>query len=83
MCVLTSVGRELLLNIITLQGIGFLDTLTHLVYFIIVPDGLFVSRIHCLLITFLSCFFHDYFNQIAHTASIWSRFITVLNGIVE
>ena len=63
---LTSVGRKLLLNIITLQGSGFLDSVTRLVYLIIVLYGLFVSEVHCLLITFLSYFFHNYFNQIAH-----------------
>ena len=67
MCIPMSVRRELLLNIITLQDIGFLDTLTRLLYLIIVPNGLFVSKIHCLLITFLSYFFHNYFNQIAQT----------------
>ena len=63
----SDVCRErITIYIITLQGIGFLATLTRLVYLIIIPNGLFVSRIHCLLITFLSYYFHHYFSQIAH-----------------
>ena len=65
--VCSDVCRErITINIIALQGIGFLDALTRLVYLIMVPIGLFVSRIHCLLITFLSYSFHNYFIQIAH-----------------
>ena len=81
--VCSDVCRErITINIITLQGIGFLDALTRLVYLIIVPNGLFVSRIHCLLITFLS-----YFISIIILIKLLIRihmvsFITVLNGIV-
>ena len=82
MCVLTSVGRKLLLNIITLQDTGFLDTLTRLVYLIIVPNGLFISKVHCLLITFLSYFTIIVLVKLLMRIHMVS-FITVLNGINE
>ena len=61
MCV-SDVCREkitFILHNITLFDSGFLDSLARLVYLIIVPDGLFVSRIHCQSFTSLSPLFHN------------------------
>ena len=55
MCV-SDICREriyLFLFIHTLFGSGFMDSLTRLVYLIIVPNGLFVSILHCQLFTSL------------------------------
>ena len=56
MCVSDVCREKISINNITLLDSGFLDSLACLVYLIIVPDGLFVSRIHCLSFTFLYLF---------------------------
>ena len=66
-CFWNLLGEDYLLHNITLFDSGFLDSLARLVYFIIEPDGLFVSRIHCQSFTSLSPLFHTYFVQIAQT----------------
>ena len=79
-----SVRKELLtlLHNITLFDSGFLDSLAHLVCLIIVPNGLFVSRIHCLSFTSLLSFSHNYFSQIAQTHP-YGQFNYCTNGYVE
>ena len=53
------------LSLKSLFDTGFLDSLTCLVYLIIVLNGLFVSWVLCLSITFLIFFNHFHLNQIA------------------
>ena len=52
MCV-SDVCQERIAYYISLFGNGFMDSLARLVYLIIVPNGLFVSILHCQLFAFL------------------------------
>ena len=58
---------------------GFMDSLTRLVYLIMVSDGLFVSIIHCHFLYFEAIFI--LFKLLTHIHMV--SLITVLNGIVE
>ena len=60
----SDICREGIAYYIPLICNGFMDSLTRLVYLIIVPDGLFVSIIQCQFLYFSN---HIYFIQIAHT----------------
>ena len=65
---LTCADEDLSLNYITLFDSGFIDSMARLVCLIIVPNGLFVSRIHCQSFTSLSPpSIHNLFVQIAQT----------------
>ena len=60
---------------------GFLDHLTCLVYLIIVPYGLFVSRVHCLPVHLYHLYLIPYlFKLLKHIHMV--SLITVLNGNV-
>ena len=72
MCVSDVCQEKIHLKYFTLFDSGFLDSLTHLVYLIIVPNGLFVSSIHCQSFTSLSHLYHFLKCSNCSNVSIWS-----------